>query len=207
MQPQAAPRGHWNWSWPEAGYFSKSASSSAQVRSLGSERGEWGIARNACTHPAELRPDPSSDQTPPRVPPRLHLWIWGHRGAATSGTVTDQMSARKEMNTSRSLPRCGEGEMETHALKITSGSSVCISWSAENELISTVTLLSLSRRPESSCKHLSCSEVVSHALQKAGFLSVTWEILPFPCLGGAASFHLSYMWLYAIARPRGKKKK
>lgn len=72
--------------------------------------------------------------------------------------------------------------MEVHALKITSGSRVCMSWSAENELISTVTLLNLSQRPESSCKHLSCLEVVSHALQKAGFLSMTWEILPFPCL-------------------------
>lgn len=183
MQPQAAPRGHWNWSWPEAGYFFQIfvCISPGLQPGVGAGRVRNRSERLHPPRKASARPEPRPEA--PRVPPRLHLWIWGPWGATTScRTVTDQMSARKEMNTSRSLPCCGEGEMEVHALKITSGSRVCISWSAENELISTVTLLNLSQRPESSCKHLSCLEVVSHALQKAGFLSMTWEILPFPCL-------------------------
>lgn len=72
--------------------------------------------------------------------------------------------------------------MEMHALRIACGSSDCISCSAEDELTETVMLLNMSWMAESSCKHLSCSEVVPHAWEEAGVLHVIWKIpvLPLP---------------------------
>lgn len=74
-----------------------------------------------------------------------------------------KMSARKEMKSTLHPSLASVwGEGNGNVLKITRGSSDCISWSAENELMWTVMLLSLFGRTASSCKHPSCWEVVSH---------------------------------------------